>query len=181
MLCDICKQKKATVHLTEIINDEMSELHLCEDCAKAKGTQMQQHFSIADLLSGLVDFPMEPAAKREHIKIKCPGCGMTYTDFKKLGRFGCSQCYEAFKRLLYPLFKTIHGTTHHIGKKPKEPKVQRHRPAEVKAKVKIKTEEDELKELKERMAKAIQKEEFEEAAALRDKIRALEARKKSSS
>jgi protein arginine kinase activator len=176
MLCDICKKKKATAHLTEIVNDEMSELHLCEDCAKAKGAQMQQHFSIADLLSGLVDFPMEPAAKKEHVKIKCPSCGMTYADFKKLGRFGCSSCYEAFKRVLYPLFKSIHGTTHHIGKKPKETRVQKPKPALSKAK--IETEVNELEDLKARLARAIQKEEFEEAAVLRNKIRALEARNK---
>ena len=65
MICDLCKKKKANVHLTEIINDEVTELHLCEDCAKKKSAEMNQSFSIADLLSGLVDFPIEEVAKKE--------------------------------------------------------------------------------------------------------------------
>lgn len=176
MLCDICKKQKATVHLTEIINDEVTELHLCEDCAKTKGTQMQQHFSIADLLSGLVDFPIEAAQKKEHIKLKCPSCGMSYPDFKKLGRFGCAQCYEAFKRTLYPLLKRIHGSTRHIGKSPKKLPAEKARLVE--ARPKPKPQISELQELKARLVKAIEREEFEEAAVLRDKIRTLEKKEK---
>ena len=182
MFCDICKKKKASVHLTEIINDEVTELHLCEDCAKAKGTEMQQHFSIADLLSGMVDLPFEEAAKKEHIKVKCASCGMSYSDFKRIGRFGCPGCYETFKRALYPLLKRIHGTTRHIGKEPKSAPPAKMKPAWPKLKPKLEQEPepqaeipvDRITELKARLQRAIEKEEFEQAAVLRDKIRILE-------
>jgi protein arginine kinase activator len=173
MLCDVCKKKQATVHLTEIVNDEVTELHLCEECAKSKGAQMQQHFSIADLLSGLVDFPLEASKRKEHIKLKCPKCGMKYSDFKKLGRFGCANCYDVFKRALYPLLRKIHGSAHHLGKQPKEMPVKTVK--STKARPKPEERADRLKELKKRLEKAIELEEFEEAAALRDKIKELEA------
>ena len=70
MLCDICKKKEATVHLTEVIDEEVNELHICETCAKAKGAQMQQHFGIADLLSSLVDLPHDTVPKKRRINIK---------------------------------------------------------------------------------------------------------------
>jgi len=174
MICDICKKKKATVHFTEVVNEEVSELHLCQECAETQGAQMQQHFSIADLLSGLVDFPLERAAKKEHITIKCPNCGMGYSDFKKMGRFGCAHCYEVFKRALYPLLKKIHGTARHIGKQPKQvpPKKRAQAKVQPKARPKIPT----LEELKTRLQQAIKNEEFEEAAVLRDRIRVLQTK-----
>ncbi|MFC1806739.1 UvrB/UvrC motif-containing protein [Candidatus Omnitrophota bacterium] len=171
MVCDLCKKRKSSVHLTEIVNDEVTELHLCEECAKAKGAEMQQHFSIADLLSGLVDFPMEPEHKKEHIKIRCKNCDMAYADFKKLGRFGCEHCYEAFRRALYPLLKSIHGTSRHIGKEPKSAPPKPTKSA--KAKVVKKSEKQIIAELREELTQAIENEDFEKAAVLRDKIRML--------
>lgn len=176
MLCDVCKKRKATVHFTEVVNEEVSELHLCQECAKEKGAQMQQHFSIADLLSGLVDFPPEQATRKEHISIKCAGCGMSYADFKKMGRFGCAHCYETFKRALYPLFKKIHGTARHIGKQPKEEPVKKKKSAIAEPKLKVRTSG--LEELKARLQEAVKNEEFEEAAVLRDRIRTLETKDK---
>ncbi|MFH1868501.1 MAG: UvrB/UvrC motif-containing protein [Candidatus Omnitrophota bacterium] len=172
MLCDICKNKKANVHLTEIINDEVTELHLCDKCAKAKGTEMQQHFSIADLLSGLVDLPSDNLERKQHVRVKCESCGMNYSDFKKLGRFGCSKCYEAFKRALYPLFKSIHSSTRHTGKHPRKLVLKGAKPEQ--AQVEKRLPKDDIEEFKIHLAKAIKNEEFEEAAALRDRIRALE-------
>ena len=179
MLCNLCKKRKATVHLTEIINDDMTELHLCEECAKDKNAEMEQHFSIADLLSGLVDFPVDTAARKEHIKVKCSSCGMSYSDFKKLGRLGCAHCYEAFKRALYPLLKQIHGTAAHTGRKPEKIVVPLKKVKSAGAsKPAEKSPRQEIEELKERLAKAIEKEEFEEAAVLRDRIRELEGKLK---
>ena len=177
MICELCKKNDATVHLTEIINDQTTELHICEDCAKAKGTQMQQHFGIADFLSGLVDLPSGVNKKKELISLKCESCGMTYVNFKKLGRFGCENCYESFKRALQPLLKKIHGTTRHAGKEPKVITSPSKGTGKKPAKAKTKTEK--LNELKRRLDVAIKQEEFEEAAILRDKIRALENKKSS--
>ena len=172
MKCEICKKNEATVHLTEIINDQTTELHICQECAKAKGAQMQQNFGIADFLSGLVDLPSGVNKNKERISLKCESCGMTYANFKKLGRFGCENCYESFKRVLGPLLKKIHGTTRHAGKEPKE--ITSPSKGHGKKFVKAKTEIEKLNELKRRLDRAIKQEEFEEAAILRDKIRAME-------
>lgn len=181
MLCDICQKNEASVHLTEVINGEVTEMHLCEDCARGKGAEMQQHFGIADLLSGLVDFPLSAASvKKESIRLKCPNCGMAYADFKRLGKFGCARCYDTFKRALYPLFKRIHGTARHAGKEPVKSLAQGMSLNEKVKKVVSEKERliMELDTLKTRIAKAIGKEDFEEAAVLRDKIRAIENRMK---
>lgn len=160
MTCEICGKREATVHITEIINNKVTKLHLCEECAKAKGAEMEDHFGLSDLLAGLADLgsKLEPQAADN---IKCPVCGFTYQDFKKAGRLGCGECYEAFKKQLAPLIKRIHGSERHMGKVP----------LMVGKGVR---EERSIQDLKIQMEKAIQLEEFEEAARLRDKIRQLE-------
>lgn len=159
MLCELCKQAQATVHLTEIVNDQMTELHLCEACANQKGAQVESQFGLADLLSGLADFGKSPELEEVSTK-SCATCGMTYDDFRKLGRLGCSECYVTFKRSLGSLLKRIHGSPLHVGKSP----VRGTKP-------KLKTE---LSALKHKLEEAIQQEEFEQAARLRDQIRRLE-------
>ena len=112
MQCNVCTKKKATVHLTEIIDGQVSELHLCEDCAREKSVQMEQQFGLADLLAGLADFGKQ-VKDVDKIKMECPNCGTTYDDFKKFGRLGCSECYTAFKEHLGSLLKKIHGSNLH--------------------------------------------------------------------
>src|SRR3989338_6981515 len=163
MLCDVCGKNEATVHLTEIINEQVTKLHLCEDCAREKGAEMEEHFGLSDLLAGLSDVGVPGATIEPEVveAIKCTNCGFTYQNFRKIGRFGCGLCYEAFKKQLAPLLKRKHGTDRHVGKIP----------------LRVgKTVKDtrNLQELKLQMEKAIQSEEFEEAARLRDKIRELE-------
>ncbi len=172
MLCDICHENEATIHITEIINDEAKELHVCQQCAEAESIKMQQSFGIADLLSGLMEFPGLVDDKEQ--ALKCPACGMTYNDFKKMGRLGCSECYDAFKKVLLPLIKNIHGSTNHVGKEP--PRVTATE-RQIK-KMKVISKKDRVIELREKLQKAIQNEEYEEAAALRDRIKALEKENK---
>lgn len=161
MQCDICAKKKATVHLTEIIDEQMSEMHLCEECAREKSVQMEQQFGLADLLAGLGDFGKN-IKDAEKVNLKCPNCNLTYEDFRKFGRLGCSDCYEAFRTNLSNLLKKIHGSGQHLGKSPvKVPMVE---------KKKI----ENLHDLKNQLQDAIQNEDFELAAQLRDKIRILE-------
>ena len=161
MQCDICNKKKATVHLTEIIDEQMSELHLCEDCAREKSVQMEQQFGLADLLAGLTDFS-KPSKEVEKVKLKCPSCGLSYEDFRKVGRLGCSQCYHTFSEHLAVLLKKIHGSGQHSGKTP------------VKMAESVKEKVTTLQELRSQLHKAIQNENFEEAARIRDKIHELE-------
>ena len=160
MLCEICSKKEATVHLTEIVNDQVTKLNLCEDCAREKGAEMEEHFGLSELLAGLTDIgtTVEPETA---ITTKCPNCGLSYQNFRKIGRLGCSVCYDAFKKELVPLLKRIHGADRHIGKVP----------------LRVgKTVKDTrtLQDLKLQLDKVIEQEEFEEAARLRDKIKELE-------
>lgn len=158
MTCDSCGKKQATVHYTEIHNGDMTELHLCEDCARKQEVDLKQHFSLADLLAGLGDF--EEAIPMEVSREKCPVCGMTLTDFRKLGRLGCGGCYRAFQDSLTPLLKRIHGKASHTGKA-----------AGIK-------DTGAMQKLKKSLQDAVLKEEFEEAARIRDKIKEFEKKEK---
>lgn len=168
MLCDICGKSQATVHLTEIINNQMTELHLCEKCARQKGMEMEQNFGLADLLSGLSDLNMKLDVETKTVE-KCPNCGMKYNDFRKIGRLGCSECYTTFRKYLLPLLKRIHSSTKHTGGRP----IKLTKPIKTKYKA-----QDEISILKEKLHKAIQEENFEEAAKLRDKMRELERKRR---
>ncbi|VAX36340.1 hypothetical protein MNBD_UNCLBAC01-2054 [hydrothermal vent metagenome] len=164
MQCDLCGKKKATVHLTEIVDEQMSEMHLCEGCAQEKSVQMEQQFGLADLLAGLSDFG-KPAKEVEKVQIKCSYCGMDYENFRKYGRLGCSVCYESFKGHLDTLLKKIHGANHHVGKTP------------LKIPHSAKERMETMQDLKTQLQSAIQMEDFEKAAELRDCIRDLEKNK----
>jgi len=160
MLCDICGKNPATVHLTEIIDESMNELHLCEECARQKSAQMEQQFGLSDLLAGLAEFE-KPAKEAESLAVKCADCGLTYADFKKIGRLGCGDCYNTFKKYLGPLLKKIHGSNQHLGKSPLRV-------------TKVLKKKIDLQDLRNRLQKAIESEAFEEAAKIRDQIKELE-------
>jgi protein arginine kinase activator len=163
MVCDVCGKNPATVHLTEIIDEQMNELHLCEECARKKSSQMEQQFGLSDLLAGLANFDKTPQGEEKEIASKCSGCGLSYKDFKKVGRLGCGECYTSFKKYLAPLLKRIHGANFHYGKCPVK--------TDAKAGGK---KTDELQELRCRLQKAIESEAYEDAARLRDQIRELQ-------
>lgn len=173
MLCDICGKNPASVHLTEIIDEQMTELHLCEECAHKKSTQMEQQFGLSDLLAGLADFEKPKEDKDTTALVKCSNCGMTYKDFKKIGRLGCGECYITFKALLGPLLKRIHGSNAHCGKTPlKQPvKVSAARKKQPLAQSSAQVT---LQDIKNKLQKAVEMEEYEEAAKLRDQIREME-------
>jgi protein arginine kinase activator len=162
MLCNICNKNPATVHLTEIVDEQMSELHLCEECAHKKSQAMEQQFGLSDLLAGMADFDKPKNETSAMVSaVKCPGCGLTYADFKKIGRLGCGECYNAFKKYLGPLLKRIHGSTQHTGKSPLRV-------------TKVLKKRIDIQELRNRLNKAIESEAFEEAAGIRDQIKELE-------
>ena len=161
MVCDVCGKKKATVHLTEIVDGQMTEMHLCEDCAHEKSVQMEQQFGLADLLAGLSDFGKQVVDQQQE-KRQCGNCGMSYDDFKKFGRLGCSECYNHFREQLAVLLKKIHGSNRHYGKAPA-------------ALSKFEKDKHEImRDLRTQLEHAVQTEDFERAAELRDQIRDLE-------
>lgn len=161
IVCQVCKKNLATVHLTEIIQGDKREIHLCEECATKKGIAFKSsQFSIADLLSGLINTQAaQEIAKMS--QIKCPICGLSYLDFRQHGRLGCATDYTVFKEGLVPLLEKIHGSVEHMGKIPSSSG---------------ETSElgRELLELRQELKRTIEKEDYEKAAELRDRIRALE-------
>ena len=171
MQCDICGKKKATVHLTEIVDEQMSEMHLCEECARQKSTQMEQQFGLSDLLAGLADMGKTPARKEaaaaKTVSLTCSKCSLSYDDFRKLGRLGCGHCYISFREQLEALLKKIHGSNHHLGKMiAKLPKKA--------TAVSSKPKKDDIQTLRQDLQDAINGEDFEKAALIRDKIRGFE-------
>jgi protein arginine kinase activator len=173
MLCNLCNKNQATVHLTEIVDDQMSELHLCDDCARKKSMQMEQQFGLSDLLAGLVDYGKQLGGGEKGGAVpvgQCPACGLTYDDFRKIGRLGCSECYTAFAKYLGPLLKRIHGASQHIGKSPASFAGQAASFNGGKSKAVT------IDELKKQLQEAIEQEEFEEAAKLRDAIKDAESK-----
>ncbi|HYG24604.1 MAG TPA: UvrB/UvrC motif-containing protein [Verrucomicrobiae bacterium] len=162
MLCCICKEREATVHLTQIAGEKMQKVDLCEECAKTKGVNDPTGFSLADLLLGLgASQEMEQSAGG--VDLKCPRCGFTQADFKKAGRLGCPDCYKTFADGLDGLLKSMHKGTRHVGKVPESLRQSR-------------DISDRLKLLQKKLAKAIQEENFEQAAQLRDEIKQMNAK-----
>ncbi|MVP02290.1 MULTISPECIES: UvrB/UvrC motif-containing protein [Paenibacillus] len=171
MTCQECGQRPASLHFTKIVNGEKTEFHFCESCAKEKGELIPGTpggFSIHNLLSGLLDFDPSSGAMSKARPIRCEHCGLTYSQFSKLGRFGCSNCYQSFKEKLDPLFRRVHGNTLHVGKVPKRSgqEIEQKR---------------EIERLKKELQGLIEQEEFEKAAQLRDRIRDLDKKPADSS
>jgi protein arginine kinase activator len=159
MLCCICKEREATVHLTQIAGDKMQKVDLCEECAKTKGVNDPTGFSLADLLLGLgASQEIEQAAGG--VELKCPRCGFTQADFKKAGRLGCPDCYKTFAEGLESLLKSMHKGTRHVGKVPEALRQSRDL-------------SDRLLALQKKLSKAIEEENFEQAATLRDEIKRM--------
>jgi len=167
LYCQDCGKKPATLHFTKIVNGEKTEFHICESCARERGEGIPgspNSFSIHSLLSGILDF--EPNSNKaigtaKPQSIRCEECGLTYTQFSKIGRFGCSSCYREFSDRLDPLLKRVHGNTVHVGKIPKRSGGQ----------IQCKRE---IEQLRRDLQSHIEHEEFEDAAKLRDRIRELE-------
>lgn len=163
MLCDNCQEREAEIHLTQIEDNEMKTLHLCEICAAEKGLGG----SLGSGKAPLADFLAQMGEAGEQAAPPgpgeaCPYCGTTSADFRRTGRLGCSQCYPHFEPQLRPLLRRIHGSTQHVGKvylgEPSESQDRRER----------------LTTLRRRLRQAIDTEDFESAARLRDEIRELE-------
>lgn len=163
MVCQFCKQKEATVHLTQIIENQVNKVDFCESCAKAKGVSDPTAFEAADVLLGLgASKKMDQAMESRGGDVRCPTCGYTQGDFKKTGRLGCSDCYTVFAEGLESMLKSMHKGTHHRGKVP--PRIQR-----------AASRDAVLTRLQSQLQEAIGCENFEKAAKLRDEIKGVKA------
>ncbi|MBP7053740.1 MAG: UvrB/UvrC motif-containing protein [Phycisphaerae bacterium] len=164
MQCQICNKRTATIHLTEINDGVRSEMHICEQCAAEQGVASQSQMSINELLSHLLavqpsDEEMFGPSEKEQA---CPTCGFTLDRLRKEGTLGCPQDYEVFERALLPLIERAHdGKSTHCGKVPvKAPKDTRRFV--------------ELSQLRRQLEQAVQNEDYELAASLRDKMKQME-------
>lgn len=175
MECQECEKRAATLHFTQIINNDKTEVHVCEVCAKEKGYMMypEEGYSLHNLLASLFSFDASQikghngASFQQKSELQCQKCELTFTEFKRIGKFGCAQCYETFSSRLDPIFRRVHsGNTKHNGKIPKRKGGNLH------TKKKIEGYKLELEKL-------IQSEAFEEAAKVRDKIRLLNSQHQS--
>lgn len=158
MLCMICKTREARVHLTQIDQGKIKKVDLCEQCAKEKGVDDPTGYALADLLLGLG--VQQESSQPTSTVTTCRSCGLTATDFKKSGRLGCPDCYPTFKEILTGWLKSMHRSTRHTGK----------RPGAVRRSVSV---NEQLAQLQQQLAEAIAVENYEEAARIRDRIKAL--------
>lgn len=161
MLCDNCKERDSVITLTRSDEQGITELHLCEKCAAEKGVEttvnMPKHTLTEFILAVQKQLPAVPADAQ-----RCPFCSATLRDFKATGRLGCARCYTAFEPSLRDLLRRVHGNSRHLGKTYQPPEPRLEEGASV------------LSELRERLRRAIEAEQFEVAAKLRDQIKVLE-------
>ena len=160
MKCQACS-KPATVHLTDIVNGQKREVHLCQACAEKREILKHQELNLSAILQTVIGQHIGPMTD-ELARLTCPSCGIKYMEFKAEGRLGCPQDYEVFRAALAPLLQRIHRALRHVGKVP----VHAVRNAAL---------QTELMELRQNLRRAVDTEAYEEAARLRDLIRQKES------
>jgi protein arginine kinase activator len=170
MNCDQCHEREAVIHLTQIVNEQVTTLHLCERCAAEKGVESaatveQNPFAklvAASMGKPTADLTLTGAAPRG----ACPRCGATLQDFRQSGRLGCPHCWRAFEGPLRDLLRRLHGSTLHMGERYTE-RIGAEAPTNGDSGVA-------QADLREQLRLAIETENFELAAELRDRLRVLE-------
>ncbi len=160
MLCDNCQERDAVVHLTRIVDNTMTQLHLCEKCAAAKGVEttlaVPQH-PLGEILQAVQQQSTAGADAAV-----CSFCGATPRDFRVTGKLGCPHCYDAMEGSLRELLRRLHGSSRHVGKRYEAPVAH------------VSSKADSVHDLRDRLKRAVDAEQFELAAELRDRIRVLE-------
>lgn len=162
MLCQNCGKYEATTHLKRIINGETAETHLCSDCARSLGYDNVFSgfgFDLNDMLGSF--FGENPVGMLSNQVVRCEKCGNTFNDIVRSGKIGCADCYRTFYDKLLPSVQRIHGKTHHEGKVAN-------------ALTQLK-KENPIENLREQLKAAVERQDYEQAASLRDEIKRLEA------
>jgi protein arginine kinase activator len=160
MMCDNCHERDAVVSLTQIVDNAVTQLHLCERCAAAKGIETTVAPPKHPLVGVLQAAQEQLAAPTD--AVRCAFCGTSQKDLRTTGRLGCAHCYNAFAESLRELLRRVHGSAHHVGRQYLTPNPD------------VEDRAGSLAMLRERLRQAIEREEFEVAAGLRDQIRGLE-------
>ncbi|MCI9541228.1 MAG: excinuclease ABC subunit B [Lachnospiraceae bacterium] len=170
MICEKCQEREATIFYTEIINGVKNEHNLCSECAK--DMDFGEELPFAELLAGILGaYAIESEKKEDTMEqVVCPSCKTTYRDFISHGVFGCEDCYNVFEPLIEGNIKKIQGNSLHTGKKPKYNVIQKESKEEVYQPL------EEIRIMRERLKEALAEEDYEEAARLRDEIKAVKER-----
>lgn len=155
MKCQICKVNAATIHFKQIVDGEARELMVCEPCALENGFDVKSPLSMTDFLFGM-GMPESGDSGPNPDLDECPGCGMTSADFRKGVRLGCVQCYDTFRKEIEPQLRAMHKGIRHVGKVPA-----------------VEMRHVRLHAMQRELETAVQRQDFEEAARLRDDIQAL--------
>jgi len=176
MDCDLCQTEPATIFLSQVAGGKVQKVNLCKACADEQGVTDPTGFALADMLEGMGQQESIRPVARESDELTCPSCQFTQSEFKKTGRFGCPDCYHVFDQGLDTLLEAMHKRTQHAGKIPASfPQL----PAsdyspELPGPAMAPSPADKLSELKSALSKAVEDEDYEEAARLRDEISRLE-------
>ena len=169
MLCQHCQKNEATTHIKTNINGKIAEYRLCSECAQELGYGGMFPDFTADF-GGMLGSFLSAALPARSGAARCPECGSTMNDIKKIGKVGCANCYDLFFSELMPTIRSIHGNTEHIGKHPVIEYTENHedqKPTDEKR--------DKIESLRAELKQAIEDENFERAAQLRDEIKNQEA------
>ena len=174
MLCQSCHKNTATTHIKSIVNGELTEYALCPECAKKMGYGNFfgdfPSFGLGSLLGGFFGGDSAPSQVA-----RCPKCGASFEEISRSGKVGCAECYHTFRDRLLPSIQRIHGTAKHRGKRPGTMAIQvAQKPEMTLHPAKALTP---LEEKKQALKKAIEAQDFEQAAVLRDEIREMEGTK----
>jgi protein arginine kinase activator len=165
MSCEQCHEREAVIHLTQIVNEQVTTLHLCERCAAEKGVESpgsQPKTPLGTFLAAMgQELPEQTPTPRAGDN--CPRCGGSLQDFRDSGRLGCPDCYRSFEVPLRDLLRRLHGSTHHMG--------ERYADRDAAA---APTDRHQVIELREQLRLAVETENFELAAELRDRLRVME-------
>lgn len=163
MLCQFCKTRTATIHFTNVDGSDVQKIHICRQCADEKGFEYlkNSNFEKHDLIAGLMSVPAVPGRPGGRTASRCPNCGRTYAAFSKSASLGCSKCYDCFDEDIVKVLKRIHGNARHLGKVPR-----RFCTDGVNARRR-------LRELRSELRVAVESENYERAAQLRDEIETL--------
>ena len=165
-LCDSCGERPASIHLTQIVDNSVTTAHLCEQCAAEQGVQTTGSVAklpLSGFLASSVNSGAAAAIQGAEDAGACGFCGASIKDFRATGRLGCAHCYAEFESHLRELLRRIHGATQHVGKLYLDAA-----PIAPEDAPKIRAE------LKDRLRRAVESENFELAAELRDRIRSME-------